>query len=181
MDARSRRQHTLSGRVRFTSNTQRHTRMFISVSSRRLIRQNSRRQTAPRNPHTQTGQHGQVACSRLPEPTSHSRDCQIRLLCCRRPVILVPGSLFFRRWRLEKSRKIVGIQRRAHYIGFYAPVAIILRIDTVRLFVLETQSHGLANSSRHDFDVSLTFAPFVVLYDSVTNRSTSITNEDLQS
>jgi hypothetical protein len=73
------------------------------------------------------------------------------------------------------------IQRIAYYVGLWNPVANILRIDAVRLFALETQTDGLTNSSRHDFDVGLTFAPFVVLHDIVTDRSTSMTNEDLQS
>jgi hypothetical protein len=67
------------------------------------------------------------------------------------------------------------IQRIAYYIGLWDPVANILRIDTIRLFALETQTDGLTNSSCHDFDVSLTFAPFVVLNDIVTDRSTSMT------
>lgn len=75
---------------------------------------------------------------------------------------------------IGKSREIM-IQRIAYYIELWNPVAIILRIDTVRLFALEAQTNGLTNSSRHDFDISLTFAPFVVLHHIVTKCSTSMT------
>jgi hypothetical protein len=112
--------HTLSGGVRFTSNTQRHTRIFISVLSRRLIRRNSRRQPEDSTkPHTQAAQPlANAGKSPMHLPESQPRlsdqmsDHIIQPLCCRTPIILGPGSLLFRRWILEKSRKI-GIQRRA--------------------------------------------------------------------